>query len=268
MLEGENWGLMTIRNVEIGKGFDHVFAVENIVQLHTVSNKEVNYLFPLYLYPSETTQDQTGSLTFDEIKREPNINPAFTKVLSERIGKTPTPEEIFCYIYAVFHAPWYREKYAEFLRLDFPRVPLPEDKSTFERYCQIGRKLVALHLMEVGAHGNAPNGFPPTARGNDDEGTLPCAPALHRFEGDGDNVVEKIDYKTITNAKNGDVYINKTQYFENVSTVAWNFAIGGYQPAQKWLKDRKNRQLDFDDITHYQQMINALDATAELMGEL
>jgi hypothetical protein len=122
--------------------------------------------------------------------------------------------------------------------------------------------------MEVGAHGNAPDGFPPTARGNNDEGTLPCAPTLHRFEGDGDNVVEKIDYKIAANESAGNVFINKTQHFENVSETAWNFAIGGYQPAQKWLKDRKNRQLDFDDITHYQQMINALDATAELMETL
>lgn len=120
---------------------------------------------------------------------------------------------------------------------------------------------MALHLMEDVPRGS---GVPPLDIKRQDAAST----NQHRFEGDGDNVVEKIDYKTTTNAKNGDVYINKTQYFENVSTVAWNFAIGGYQPAQKWLKDRKNRQLDFDDITHYQQMINALDATAELMGEL
>jgi len=252
MLEGDNLGLITARSNKSSQ-MNHFFVSEYISEAKCGEATTQSYLFPLYLYPAETSAAQTGALSFDEIQREPNINPAFTKVLSEATGKTPTPEEIFYYIYAVFHAPWYREKYAEFLRIDFPRVPPPPDKSTFETYAHIGCQLVALHLMnDESRRGEA--------------GLAPTKP--HRFEGDGDNVVEKIEYKTIANEPAGSVYINKTQYFENVSETAWNFAIGGYQPAQKWLKDRKNRRLNFEDITHYQQMINALDATAELMETL
>ena len=141
------------------------------------------------------------------------------------------------------------EKYKEFLKIDFPRIPYPENKEEFERIVSIGNKLRKLHLMEE---------IPPQATS---------------FDIEGDNVVSDIRFEKEIPDQVGDdiggkVYINKTQYFANVPELAWNFYIGGYQPAQKWLKDRKNRTLTFDDISHYRKIIAILIETHNLMQEL
>lgn len=148
--------------------------------------------------------------------------------------------DLLDYIYAVLHSPTYREKYKEFLKIDFPRVPYPKDTQTFLDLVQLGSQLREIHLME--------------------------SPVLNKFitqyPEDGTNEVEKPEYK------NGNVYINATQYFANVPEIPWNFYIGGYQPAQKWLKDRKGRTLSFEDIIHYQKIIVALTETNRLMQEI
>lgn len=148
------------------------------------------------------------------------------------------PEDIMDYIYASLHSPSYREKYKEFLKTDFPRVPRPKSWQEFWRLSELGRELRELHLM----HGDIKSNV-----------TFPI---------EGDNIVEKPNYK------DGKVYINKTQYFDCVSDLAWNFYIGGYQPAQKWLKDRKGRTLNFDDIVHYEKIIAILERTDELMRQI
>jgi predicted helicase len=144
------------------------------------------------------------------------------------------------YIYAVLHSPTYREKYKEFLKIDFPRVPYPKDTQTFWELVKLGSQLREIHLME--------------------------SPIVNKlitqYPEDGTNEVEKPEYK------NGNVYINSMQYFANVPEIAWNFYIGGYQPAQKWLKDRKGRTLSFEDIIHYQKIIVALTETNRLMQEI
>ena len=138
------------------------------------------------------------------------------------------------------YSPDYREKYKEFLKIDFPRVPYPADKSQFEQLVALGRELRALHLLESPKVGRFVTTYPVS----------------------GSNVVEKIEYKE------GSVYINKSQYVGNVPAVAWNFWVGGYQPAQKWLKDRKGRALTNADIEHYQKMIVALSETDRIMREI
>lgn len=150
------------------------------------------------------------------------------------------PLDIFDYIYAVLHSPSYREKYKEFLKIDFPRVPYPTDADKFWKLVALGKELREIHLLESPKVEEYITGYPE----------------------DGDNIVGKPTYK------NGSVYINETQYFSNVPEVAWNFYIGGYQPAQKWLKDRKDRELSYDDILHYQKIIVALTETARIMGEI
>ena len=148
--------------------------------------------------------------------------------------------DILDYIYAVLHSPTYREKYKEFLKIDFPRVPYPKDKETFWQLVKLGGELRQLHLLES-----------PTVERY-----------ITQYPIDGDNIITKPIFQ------NGKVYINETQYFDNVPQVAWNFYIGGYQPAQKWLKDRKDRQLEFEDIIHYQKIIVALTETDRLMKEI
>ena len=148
---------------------------------------------------------------------------------------------MFDYIYGVLHCPAYRETYREFLKIDFPRVPFPPDPATFRAVSQHGEALRRLHLMEDAAIGATP--FP--------------------FEGEGaeglDCVVEKPRFEL------GQVWINAGQHFSGVSETAWNFHIGGYQPAQKWLKDRKGRTLSWDDIRHYQKIIKILGETDRIM---
>jgi type I restriction-modification system DNA methylase subunit len=153
--------------------------------------------------------------------------------------KAPDCDEqrIFDYIYGVLHWPAYRTKYKEFLKIDFPRVPYPANQAEFNKFRAVGEKLRGLHLMTD-----------PSV--NDFITTFPIA---------GTNEVAKLKYE------DGKVYINETQYFGDVPEVAWNFYIGGYQPAQKWLKDRKNRTLSFEDIEHYQKIIKVLSETSRVM---
>ncbi len=184
-------------------------------------------------------------------ERTPNLNTAIVKQIAEKLGLTFTSEkeatkdtfapiDILDYIYAVLHSPTYREKYKEFLKIDFPRVPYPKDKDTFWKLVKLGGEIRQIHLLES-----------PTVE-----------KYITQYPEDGSNVVVKPKYE------NRKVYINDTQYFDNVPQTAWDFYIGGYQPAQKWLKDRKDRKLEFDDILHYQKIIVALSETDRFMKEI
>jgi len=268
MLEGENLGLITTRNIEIGRGFEHVFATRNIAQHHAVSLKEVNYMFPLYLYREDDNGKNTGGggngngyqMMIAEPKakygkkRRPNLSREFVKEMAAALKmefvedgkgdlkKTFGPEDIFDYIYAVFHSPNYRKRYAEFLKSDFPRVPLPEDAKQFRKLASLGGELVALHLME--------------------------SPKLERlitkYNVNGDHLVDRVRYVDARKR----VYINGEQFFEGVPKDVWEFQIGGYQVCEKWLKDRKGRKLTVDEISHYQRIVTALSETIRLMNEI
>jgi len=150
------------------------------------------------------------------------------------------PEDLFCYAYAVFYSPTYRERYAEFLKIDFPRLPLTSDAKLFFTLADLGEELVRLHLMRSPKLNNFITSF------------------LHS----GSNEVEKLRYE------DGNVWLNKDQCFEGVEEADWNFHIGGYQVLAKWLKDRKRRKLSFDDIEHYQKMVIAIHETRRLMAEI
>jgi len=152
----------------------------------------------------------------------------------------PNEVAIFDYIYGVLHCPQYRETYKEFLKIDFPRIPYPPSPEVFWDVSTKGTELRKLHLMEDAAIGETP----------------------YLFEGEGDSVVDKVKYEGTS------VFINETQYFKDVPQLAWEFYIGGYQPAQKWLKDRKGRTLSFDDIRHYQKIIKILCETYRIMKEI
>ncbi len=180
--------------------------------------------------------------------------PADTPLLEGgELGETFAPIDVLDYIYAVLHSPNYREKYKEFLKIDFPRIPFPKDAATFWRLVNLGGELRQIHLLD--------------------------APAVSRlittYPNSGDNIVtRKMTAASIgwelTDAKNetGRVWINDEQYFDNVPLIAWEFYIGGYQPAQKWLKDRVRRELNFEDIAHYQKIIVALSETDSLMKKI
>jgi len=219
-------------------------------------------IFPLYLYPTEDSQ----SALFESHKdsqsqtRRPNLAPAFIAEMETRLGlifqpaqtfevsktsKVFTPEDVFHYAYAVLHSPTYRARYAEFLKIDFPRLPLTCDVGLFRRLCGLGRELVALHLLESPA----------------------VAQFVTRYPVPGDNRVEA-GYPKFRDPPGSCVYINPTQYFEGVSPQVWEFQIGGYQVLDKWLKDRRGRRLSYDDLTHYQKIVVALQETIRRMAEI
>ncbi len=220
--------------------------------------KETGYVFPLYLYP-EDNNERIPNLNPDEIKSfEKSLNLPFAPENEEKsfvpssLGaeSSPTqftPIDILDYIYAVLHSPTYRDTYKEFLKTDFPRVPYPNPE-TFWSLVKLGDQIRLLHLLES---------------------PLLDTP-ITQYPISGDNKITRKISKTspgyqATSETHGKVWINETQYFDNVPQQAWLFYIGGYQPAQKWLKDRQGRELSFNDILHYQKMIVALTETARLM---
>ena len=212
----------------------YVFCTNRISDINLIASAGKlggGNVFPLYLYPTDG-EEKLGET------RKPNLDEKIWHKIDKCTKLETTPEHVFDYIYGVLHTPSYREKYREFLKIDFPRIPYPENKEEFERIGSIGNKLRKLHLMEE---------IPPQATS---------------FGIEGDNVVSEIRFEKEK------VFINKTQYFANVPELAWNFYIGGYQPAQKWLKDRKNRTLTYDDISHYRKIIAILIETHNLMQEL
>ena len=249
MLAGPNLGISTTRSTEIAAGWEHVFVSNALIQHHTVSLKEVNYLFPLYIYPKKVTGN------FRQ-KRKANLDSQFVEEAHATLGldfvpdgagdlaATFGPEDVLHYIYAVLHSPEYRRRYADFLKSDFPRVPLTGDRALFTTLVGLGGRLAALHLME--------------AEGED-------APA---FPVAGDNRVERVRHDLPKDGLPGRVWINDDQYFDGVTPETWAFTIGGYRPAEKWLKDRKGRILSFDDIDWYRRVCAALAETPRIMTRI
>ena len=228
----ENLGLIVWRQGQVtgNESWNLVYITKTISDLN-IFYRWGGVNFPLYLYSDSTTLD--GST------RTANLDPVIWQAINEIVGET-TPEQILDYIYAVLHSPSYRDKYREFLKIDFPRVPYPRDREQFLSLVALGGELRSLHLLES-----------PKV----DEHTM-------RYPVVWSNIVDKISYVDER------VYINQEQYICDVPQVAWEFHIWGYQPAQKWLKDRKWRTLTWEDIGHYQQMIVALRETSRVMGEV
>jgi Type ISP C-terminal specificity domain len=238
MLAGENLGLLISRQVI--SEFRHIFVSENISNfnaLDTAGKFGTGPFFPLYLYPTTQAEKDMG------IKCHPNIAPEFLTKLKQNLGYVPTPEAIFHYIYAIFHSPKYRSRYAEFLKIDFPRVPLTRNVDLFRQLGKLGEQLVNLHLMK--------------------------SPILNEtsspFINNGGGCIVEHPPKY----ESGKVVINKQKDgFMDVPEAVWSFHVGGYQVCHKWLKDRKGRILSQDDIEHYQKIVVALGQSIKLMKQI
>lgn len=196
-----------------------------------------SYIFPLFIYR------QTDFNINGKWQKTANLNNETLQKIRGGIAENTdklSPLELFDYIYAVLHSPAYRERYKEFLKVDFPRIPYPTDANLYHALAEKGEELRHLHLMDK-------------SQGWQVSATFPEA---------GSNVVEQLRYA------DSKVWINDGQYFGGVTPEAWNFFVGGYQPAQKWLKDRRGQRLDFAAIRHYEEIIHALGATLRLMQEI
>jgi hypothetical protein len=255
-IKKDNYTICLMRNLVNTEIFNTVFISKNIIDINYYGFQ--TYSLPLYLY-----HETNGQQTIDQNnERTPNLKGEIVQEIVKKLCLTFTlekettngtfaPIDILDYIYAVLHSPNYREKYKEFLKIDFPRVPYPKDKETFWKLVKLGSEIRQLHLLES-----------PTTENY-----------LTSYPNGGDNKVTRKLTKTDigyepTDETKGKVWINDNQYFENVPLIAWEFFIGGYQPAQKWLKDRKDRELSYEDILHYQKIIVALSETDRIMKEL
>jgi len=230
--------------------WDLVFCTQQICD-HNLFYRGSSLNLPLYLYPDG---DLPRGLFAHEDGRIPNLSARFVDALMAKLGlqftaegegnlrKTVGAEDVFHYAYAAFCSPTYRTRYAEFLKIDFPRLPLTSDVDLFRALAAKGAELAALHLLE--------------------------SPKLEDFLTDwpvkGDNVVEKVQFTEQDNR----VWISKTQYFGGVPKAVWEFHVGGYQVCHKWLKDRKGRKLTYEDTQHYQKIVVALNETIRLMAEI
>ncbi|NJE43327.1 type ISP restriction/modification enzyme [Thermococcus sp. GR6] len=222
-LTGSNIGIVAEKIVpKVENTWNSIFVSETLTELHLTGSK--SYLFPLYLYSD------------DGKTKRPNIKPEFLEELRKRYGEI-TPEDFLYYAYAVLHDPKYRRRYAEFLKFDFPRIPL-YDRETFKKYRDIGEELVKLHLMKV---------------------DFPIEPKL---VGD-DLTVEKVKY----DGKNC-VAINKTTKLCGIPPEVWEYTIGGYRVIEKYLKGRKGRKLSLEELEHIYKVVEILKRTIELVREL
>jgi predicted helicase len=246
LTEGNNFALIAARQCKDDFG---VFITQFIAIHKSCVSYDTNSIFPLYLYPDENSLDAAEP-------RRPNLNMEIVNTIAEKINLTFTAEkqenenafapiDILDYMYAVLYSNKYRQKYMEFLKIDFPRVPYPENAGQFYKLAATGSVLRSIHLME----------------------TVTPINDLAAFPIEGSNIIETVKYT------GGKVYINKQQYFENVPAEIWQYYIGGYQPAQKWLKDRKANKdsphvLDFSEKEHYQKIIAVIKTTMDLQAQI
>jgi predicted helicase len=246
-LNGENLGLISARSNKSGS-CDHFFISKYMMETKCGERTTQSAIFPLFLYPEISSQQKLE----EKSSRVSNLNNKIIKQISSNLelnflDEINTSKDIFSpmdildYIYSVMYNPTYRKKYEVFLKSDFPVIPYPKHKETFWELVKLGGEIRQIHLLESAVVDNFITLYPVK----------------------GDNIVNKK-----ANFEDGKVWINNNQYFENVPQVAWEFYIGGYQPAQKWLKDRKDRVLSEEDLNHYQKIIVALTETDRIMKEI
>jgi predicted helicase len=235
--------------------WQHAFAGVSPASAVYLEIKDGSTVFPLYLYPNGDVPEE--DLFAHDNGRRPNLSAEFIRDFCEKLkvkfvpdglgrpGKREVgPELIIHYAYAVFHSPTYRERYAEFLRADFPRLPITSNFELFRTLASSGGMLVNLHARNEGDGGGP--GFPIA----------------------GENKVADVHYQPLQGSQPGRVWINDRQYFEAVPEAVWEFPVGGYLPAQRWLKDRKKRKLSFEDIRSYARIVFALSETRKLMAQI
>jgi len=260
-MRGDNIALLTHRPHSSPSGFTFVYSTRMIGDQCVAANKSIgggnSFQFPLYAYDSEPdTGDQQMALglPMSPDTRQPNIHPDFISEAERNLGlrfvrdgrgdlaDTLGPEDIFFYIYAVLHSPAYRERYAQFLRREFPRIPFTSSPQVFRKLVEKGAELIAVHVMESPLLGEV----------------------FVRFPVPGSNEVDVVRFSESEQR----VWINRTQYFEGIAGELWLFSVGGYQVCDRWLKDRKGRKVSYQDVSHFQKMVTAIKETMRLMSEI
>ncbi len=237
-----NIALVLMRQV-YWNNYSHFFITSDITDSRIfISRRGAADIFPLWLYNSDNkTQNQLLFTTKAEPKT-PNIKKEVIDLLSSSYKNPVSPEEIFYYIYAVLYSNIYRQKYLEFLKIDFPKIPFTSEYELFKKFSELGKELTDLHLLKNPLLNNTSS----------------------RFEGKNDGFVKNPRY----NERERKIYINDNQYFTNVLPEIWNYYIGGYQVLLKWLKDRKDKPLSSEEVNHYIRIIEAIRQTIKIQEEI
>ena len=272
MLCGENLAVIATRQT---KEHFSVLATTSIAGHKSCASYDINSVFPLYIYSNGHLDEDECLLKEDppEEERRPNFSKEFIADLCKRMNVTFTreglgepkkrivgPELVFHYAYAVFHSPAYRARYAEFLRTDFPRLPLTRNYDLFRTLAGFGGHLVDLHARGKGDGEGI--GFPIKSD------NVISELRWEKVEGASRSLPEKKKERDAPSTLSGRVWINDKQYFSGVPQEAWEFPIGGYLPAQRWLKDRMGRTLGFDEMEEWPRIVNALLQTGRLMRDI
>ncbi len=240
----DNLGICFIRNDYGATYFNYIFITDKIIDIHLTGGQ--TYIAPLYTISDQKRNGQKDIKELDRTELKPNFTEKFQGFIKKKYEpENPSPERILGYIYAIMHSPSYREKYLEFLKIYFPRIPFIDDYKKFIELSDIGWELIEHHLMK--------KDYP------DDKIS---------FSVQGSDVVEKIRFLEDKNAETGSIFINDKQFFGNVPISAWNFYIGGYNVLDKWLKSRKDRKLTFDEKRTFAKIIDILCFTEERMRHI
>lgn len=238
----DNLSICFMRQVSLDDSYTHFIVSKHMVDNRTfLSSKGIIQQAPLYLYNDEKKRGLFSES--EDQKPKPNLSHKIYNFICHRLNdKRITPEEIFYFIYAVLYSNIFREKYAEFLRIDFPRIPFTSDYDLFIKMGKLGQQLAEIHLMK----------------------SSELNQTFSRFEVSGNNIIKKVKY----NESEKNVYINDTQYFSKIEKEIWEYQIGGYQVMNKWLKDRKKRNLSLEDIQHYIKIARALQLTIQYQQKI
>ncbi|OGU39198.1 MAG: DNA methyltransferase [Ignavibacteria bacterium GWA2_36_19] len=259
----ENIGLVTSR--QTGLEFRHIFITDKIIEFNltgTAGKYGSGYLFPLYIYRKTKAEPKKKAVLTQLLMFEPEVE--YEAILSnislevrnilEKNYKKPFlnpfdgdkeikgfgSKDIFYYIYAILYSTTYRTKYAQFLKIDFPRIPFTKNYKLFIQLGKLGKQLADLHLLK----------------------SKDLDITISKFPKSGTNKVEKPKYE------DEKVWISKGQFFDGIKEEVWKYQIGGYQVCEKWLKDRKERTLSLEEVQTYCKIVTALSKTIELQKEI
>jgi predicted helicase len=252
---GANLSLVLPRRVETAIPWGHVFVADGIVEHVAVSLKTIDYCFPLHLYEESGSGGSGRRSGFSRYQpafvfepaaaysvRHSNISSNLLISLANAYKRQPAPEQIFHYIYALLYSNAYRKRYAELLKTDFPRVPFTKDYKLFKKLAERGEELVELHLLK----------------------SKKLAKPMAKCEGSGDLRVDKVTY----DQKKACIHINPEKWFTGIPANVWEYHIGGYQVSEKWLKDRKGKQLSSEEVAHYARIVTAIAETITIQQSL
>jgi predicted helicase len=264
MLGGDNLGLHVCRQI-VSDRWQHILATNALTDDCYVSNKsrECGYTMPLFLL-SDSAQAALGRIA----AIRPNLAPKFTKALESKLRLTFTehspgdlkrtfgPRDVLAYVYAILHSPSYRGRYLEFLRRDFPSIPLTSNAELFATLVGFGADLLALHVLD--------ESYPEASWNRSRNRKNPLAEPGVTLEGSGiTQVVERYPAYLADH-----VYINSQRYFSPVAQAVWEFEVGAYQVCEKWLKDRRGRQLTNEEVATYCKIVAAVRETTRIMNRI